>query len=236
MDVIVAENEPFIGLARVVRGHRNPADVVDVQVFHGEEFRRKIPLLSNADGGVPSRDFQVANDKILAPGEIERVLLRVGSFENDLGSFGSANRHRLPGLPPLTDFQPPGVGVNAARENNFVSGRERGTTQNGEPFSVVRGEIDRFSRHREDGENLGEEEEFHRFDSEELPEGIESDRDKSVRQAGGWKITSRPRPVPDKVRHIVTTIEALAALAPSTKKADLSLSEKSTSPKRATIP
>ena len=92
VNVVVAEGEGFIDFSGVVGGDGHAADVMDVEIFEGDEFGEEITFLADADGGVASGDFEIADDEVLATREVEGVLVGVGSFDDDPGSFSGANR------------------------------------------------------------------------------------------------------------------------------------------------
>ena len=86
VNVIAAEGERFVNLACVVCGDRTAADMVNVEVFQGDEFGEMVSFLANANTRRAARDFEITNDEVLAASEVKGVLSGVGSFENDLCS------------------------------------------------------------------------------------------------------------------------------------------------------
>lgn len=50
MNVVVAEGQGFVNLARVICGHRNGPNVVDVEVFEGDEFCKMPAFFPDPNG------------------------------------------------------------------------------------------------------------------------------------------------------------------------------------------
>ena len=65
--------------------------MMDMEVLEGDEFGEVVSFLANTDGSVSAGDFEIADDEVLAAGEVEGVLFGVGSFDDDLGTLSGAN-------------------------------------------------------------------------------------------------------------------------------------------------
>ena len=124
VDVVVAEGEGFVDFTGVVGGDRDSADVMDVEVFEGDELWKVVAFFANADGGVTSGDFEITDDEVLAAGEVEGVLFGVGSFDDDFCAFSPTNGDGFVGGATLCDLQASGSRVGAFGEDDFVTGLE----------------------------------------------------------------------------------------------------------------
>jgi len=121
VDVVTAESEGFVYFAGIVCGNRDSTDVMNVEIFQRDELGKMWTFLTNANAGRTTGDFEIAEMEMLAPREVDRVLLRVGSFDDDLGVLCRANDDGLFGGAALGDFEASRVCVCSGLENDFVS-------------------------------------------------------------------------------------------------------------------
>ena len=109
VDVIATEGEGFVNFAGIVGGNCDSSDMMDVEVFEGDEFREVSAFLTNANGGGSTCDLKIPDDEVLATCEIDRVLFGVRALDDDLGTRRSTDGDGIFGRATLRDFETSGV-------------------------------------------------------------------------------------------------------------------------------
>ena len=90
---------------------------------------------------------------MLAAGEVDRVLSRVGPFDDDLGILRRANDDGLFSGAALRDFEAAAVRISTRFEYDFVSWIQRRAGEDGEPVLVIRRDCDGFPAESRKGES-----------------------------------------------------------------------------------
>lgn len=105
VDVVAAECERLVDFSGIVRGDGHAADVMDVEVFQGNEFSEVVALFPNPNGSMPAGDLDVFENQMLAAGKVEAVLASIGAFKDDVGACCCPDRNGLRGGATLGDLK-----------------------------------------------------------------------------------------------------------------------------------
>ncbi len=105
VDVVASKSERLVDFPWIVRSYCHTADVMDVEVFQGNEFSEVVALFPNPNGSIPAGNLDVFENQILAAGKIEAVLASIGAFKDDSRASCCPDRNRLCSTATLGDLK-----------------------------------------------------------------------------------------------------------------------------------